>query len=150
MISTILFLMNTIRMGREIIYSLIGFLGIGIMLIGCTTDAVSNKKAREHSQWVVDHIYHDTVFTYLHSTYLSDEIIRNIVQDFRERYKPEVLKGGFKGEGHRYNINSNNEIGFMYEYKSDSLAVKITLTYEIEKDTFELKALHFNHGFVIK
>lgn len=111
-----------------------------IIGMGCTNETGS-EKSKKHSQWVMDHIYQDTVFTYLKSRYFSEEEIRTLIQQFREQYPSGTLQGGLKNEMYRRNLTSNDEVAYMYEYKAAEKAVRLHVTYELLQDTFEVKTM---------
>lgn len=112
----------------------------GGILVGCTKSEVAIK-AKEHSREVVTSIYRDTVLTLLRSRYLPYKDTKALIQQFRDRYEPGTLRGGFRNERYYKNLSGNDEVSFLYEYKSDKQVAKLQLTYEIIKDTFVVKSL---------
>lgn len=115
-----------------------------VVLTGCMKNT-NTEKAKVHSQKVVKALYKDTVLTYLRSKYLPVDDTRVLIERFRERYASGRLRGSLIHEQYYKNLSGNDEVTFIHRYKSDkdNKIVKIQMTYELIKDTFEVKSLIF-------
>jgi hypothetical protein len=118
-----------------------------LFLISCKNNEVT-KKARDHTQQVVKNIYRDTVFTYLRSKYLPVDDTRELIEEFRERYTAGTLRGSLIHEQYYRNFSGNDEVTFLHQYKSEKKMVKIQMTYELIKDTFEVKSLVIHNSSI--
>jgi hypothetical protein len=102
-------------------------------------------KAKRNSQWIVNHLYSDSVYASLPERYFPEKATHDLINNFRNRYEGKPLKGGFKQQKYQLNLLKNDEALFIYEYIYGTAAVEIRVGYILTKDTFEVAGLQISY-----
>lgn len=99
------------------------------------------ESAKKHSQWVVEHLYSDSIYAVLPHKYFPDKPTRELITEFRKKCVEKPTKGGFKQQLYQINLSGNNEALYIYEYLCGSEVTQIRVGYILMKDTFEVAGL---------
>lgn len=119
-------------------------IAVGCGLSGCGKSELIDKTKR-NSQWIVNHLYSDSVYAFLPEQYFPEKATHDLIDDFRNQYERKPLKGGFKQQKYQLNLLKNDEALFIYEYMYNTEVVEIRVVYILTRDTFEVAGLQISY-----
>lgn len=105
---------------------------------GCRKTWVE-QDAREHSQFIMNNLFADTILTMFPEKYFSRSEVENILEQLEMRCDPKTRVGGFEKSTYMSIINGPDQVVFTYYYMFNCDELWFDLHYLIYSNSFELR-----------